>query len=349
MVSGKIAPPPGGSLAIHGQPEQAIDAGQAMRRYLLAVILGAMLASFSFLGLLGALQFKGILPPPGIANSECVDEKLAFLRRNNPRNPNLLVIGSSVAWRHFDGSIAVKTSPGTAPLNGGFCGLSTNQIAFTAHWLLERVPSIKQVIMITAPQDFESCKDSPEVFNADSADRFVFRNASKWPFYFHYFDPVSLIRNVKIAIDRKADKPTPNPMIFTQYGDGPLYVGHANGLVYGKLDRLDPGCFEALRAMALAFRAQHRSFMVVMTPINPAWQSLYDSDRRLMKSFGTDLGKTLNGTNAQLWNADADAGLQQAAFTDAIHLRWSAVGPLSQMIMQRLHPANPAPAPATPN
>jgi len=338
MPSGDIAQSGKERLSAPARSKRGLNAAGTMRRYLFAATLGAALALLSFSGLLVALHFKGVLPPPAISNSECVDGKLAFLRKNNPGNPNLLIIGSSVAWRHFDSSVATTMAPGTAPLNGGFCGLRANQIAFTARWLLERIPSVKQVIMITAPQDFETCDAPSEVFSADSADAFVFRHASKWPFYFHYFDPISLVRNAQAVADERANKPTPNPMVFTKYGDGPLYVGHANGLVYGKLMGLDPACFAAFRTMAQEFKAQHRTFMVVMTPINPAWQTLYDSDRRWMKAFATNLSKALNGTNAQLWNANSDAGLQEASFTDAIHLRWSAVGPLSQMIMQKLQP-----------
>ncbi len=337
MLPGNVAPPAKDGLVICPDAKSALNVPLAMRRYLFAVILGATFALLSFLGLLVALQWYGMLPPPAISNSECADEKLAFLRRNNPHDPNLLIIGSSVAWRHFDSSVATRMAPGTAPLNGAFCGLHANQIAYTAHWLLERIPSVKQVIMITAPQDFETCEAPAEVFDADSADKFVFRQASIWPFYFRNFDPVSLARNAQNIADRRANRPTPNPLVFTEYGDGPLHGDVATGLVYGKLVGLDPACFVAFRAMALAFKAQHRSFMVVMTPINPAWRALYDSDRTWMKAFRTNLSNALSGTNAQLWNANADIGLQQAAFTDAIHLRWSAVGPLSQMIMQQLY------------
>ena len=333
-----------------GSPDNAGNPGRAhlpapvliadaMRRYLLAVALGATLAVLAFSGLLVALEMKGMLPAPAITNSECADEKLAFLRAHPPDKPNLLIIGSSVAWRHFDSSVATRMAPGTSPLNGGFCGLRANQIAYTANWLIERIPSVKQVIMITAPQDFETCEAPSEVFSADSADAFVFGHASPWPFYFQYFDPVSLARNSTTVADRRINKLNPLSMVFTKYGDGPVHVD-APGLVYGRLGNLDPACFDALRALALALQDQNRPFMVVMSPINPAWQALYDPDHRSMQAFGAYLGRALDGTKAQIWNASADAGLKEAAFTDAIHIRWSAVGPLSEMIMQKLHRAN---------
>src|SRR5690606_34348371 len=77
------------------------------------------------------------LSPPAFSNNLCVDEKLDFLRSNPIVSPNLLVIGSSVAWRHVDGDALVREIPDANPLNGAFCGLFANQAVYVANWLLD--------------------------------------------------------------------------------------------------------------------------------------------------------------------------------------------------------------------
>src|SRR5687767_7950098 len=121
-------------------------------RYLAALAGGAAAALLFFVGGLAGLERMGRLPPPALTNSLCLDEKLANLRdRHAHETPSLIAIGSSVAWRHFDGSAVVRRAPEALPLNGGFCGLNLRQSVFAADWLLERYPSAREVVAIVAP------------------------------------------------------------------------------------------------------------------------------------------------------------------------------------------------------
>jgi hypothetical protein len=303
-------------------------------RYLAFVALGALLA----LGLLGAtltlLHASGNLPAPAIANSQCIDEKLAFLRDQRPADSNLLVIGSSVAWRHFDGAVAIRAAPQTRPLNAGICGLNAQQAVTVADWLLPHLPSVTRVLMIAAPQDFAQCASAPPAFDVADADRYVFERAPKWSFYLRYFDPISLVRNAVQVAAKRANRIPLDPLVFTPYGDGPLDTDTSRDLTYGAIASLDDACFDAVHAFASRMRDTHREFAVATTPLNPEWISRYDASRRVELQFVTTLDHALAGTEASLWNADRQTHFGAAAFTDAIHLRWSAAHAFSEQLVE---------------
>ncbi len=160
-------------------------------------LLGGLLGALAtFYLLLLTLLATGHLPPPAFTNSLCIDEKLSFLREHPVASPELLVIGSSVAWRHFDGAAVANGAQGMRPLNGGFCGLHANQSVYVANWLLDHQPTVRQVVMIASPQDFAECHKKPEaVFDRADVSNFVYGGASRWPYYMRYFSPGSLLRN----------------------------------------------------------------------------------------------------------------------------------------------------------
>lgn len=322
---------PAGATAAGAQPVSP--------RYLLTVLATAAGALASFCLFLAGLQVTGHLPPPNIANTLCVDEKLAFHREHPPGSPNLLVVGSSVAWRHFDGEAAVRAAPGLVPLNGGFCGLRANQSAFVTDWLLDRLPSVRGVLMIASPQDFSECRSRPAaVFNRVDADSYVFDRAWSLPFYLRYLDPRPFLRNIRtVAAQRRNDIPL-DPLVFDRFGDGPLNTEVVRDtLLYGAVPSYDPACFAALRDMARRVEAGGRRLMVVSTPLHPDWKALHDPDGRSRAAFAAGLRGAVEGTGAAYWDGDHGTGFAAAAFTDAIHLRWSAVDDFTEAMGRFLH------------
>lgn len=304
----------------------AAGAAPVSPRYLLTVLASGVGALAAFCLFLLGLGATGNLPPPTIANTLCVDEKLAFHRANPPGSPNLLVVGSSVAWRHFDGEAVARAAPGVEPLNGAFCGLRANQSAFAAEWLLDRLPSVREVLLIAAPQDFEDCRARPTaVFNREDADSFVFGNSWLLPFYLRYLDPRPFLRNIgTVAAQRRNDVPL-DPLVFDRYGDGPLDTAVTRDtLNYGPVPAYDPACFAALRALARQVTAGGMRMMVATTPLHPEWKSRHDPDGESRAAFEAGLLDAITGTSSAYWDGDAAVPLPASAFTDGIHLRWSA-------------------------
>ncbi|MBD3877590.1 MAG: hypothetical protein ACOZF1_08430 [Pseudomonadota bacterium] len=306
--------------------------------YLLGMLAGLFGMLGAFAALLAWLHHSDNLPPPAFSNSLCVDEKLRFLRQNPIDQPNLLVIGSSVAWRHVDGDVLVEQTPGVRPLNGAFCGLHANQSAYVADWLLDRQPSIRQVVMIVDPLDFAGCWKVPDdVFNREHADQYVYQGASRWGYYMRYFSPRSLLRNAQTVKAQRANEIEWDPLVFTRHGDGPLEPRGDRGLFYGKPDPLDNSCFAALGKLSDRLQAEQRQLLVVSTPLHPQWKATVDADGSFLTRFDEKLTAAIAGNGgAQYWNADREWVAPPAAFVDAIHLRWSAVQGFSVALAEQL-------------
>jgi hypothetical protein len=285
-----------------------------------------------FYASLFVLNSVGNLPPPALTNSLCFDMKLAFHRENTLDAPNLLVIGSSVAWRHFDGETLIQDRPQVRPLNAGFCGLTAGQSTFVGNWLLDRTPSVRDVLMITSPQDFEDCTIKPsEVFNREDVDAFVTGGASSWPYYMRYFDPFSLVRNaIHIAVD---------PFEFDQYGSGPLRTDEVRKVqIYGLVRKLDPACFAAVRALNLRLKDDGRRLLVATTPLQATWKADTIAEP-LLADFNNRMHTALSVNAASMfWDGDAAGVVGSDAFFDPIHLRWSAAGVYTRALGNALQP-----------
>lgn len=313
-----------------------------MVRYLLAVAIGLFGALGGFWLFLFGLHATDNLPPPAFSNSLCVDEKLNFLRDNplERAQPDLLVVGSSVAWRHFDGAAVVDASPQTRPLNGAFCGLRANQSVYVANWLLDREPSIRRVVMIVDPLDFAGCwRVRDAVFDREDVDAYVYGQASPWWYYVRYFAPVSLLRNAMSVKAQRAARIEMDPLVFNRYGDGPLVTDNDRGLYYGSPEALDPNCFDALQDLAARLQREGRDLTVVSTPLHPEWKAMQDPSGVFLADFDARLLGALVGTSASYWNADREWSTPVASFVDAIHLRWSAAQDFSVALAERLYPA----------
>ncbi|KKN97581.1 hypothetical protein LCGC14_0157000 [marine sediment metagenome] len=306
--------------------------------YLFSLLGGMLACLIAFCLFLFGLHVTDNLPPPAFSNSLCVDEKLSFMRDNPYEDPNLLVVGSSVAWRHVDGATLASHFPGTRPLNGAFCGLQANQTLYVADWLLEREPTIKEVVMIIDPIDFASCSKVPEaVFDRNDADDYVYEDAPAFPYYMRYFAPVSLMRNALTVQDQRTNETEMNSLVFTKYGDGPFLTDQSRGLFYGEPDPLDPTCFEALNSLASQLKEGGRKFMVISTPLHPDWKAQMDPDGSFLANFNHEIVSSLESTGAHYWDADTEWKPGEEAFVDAIHMRWPAAQRFSQAVSRELY------------
>ncbi|PHK93793.1 hypothetical protein CR162_16890 [Pseudoroseomonas rhizosphaerae] len=338
-----MSPPPG-----QPSPEKERDAAQAgpavSPRYLSALFGTAFAALLGFYALLFGLDAAGRLPPPAFANSICVDEKLAFHRGHPVPGATLLVIGSSVAWRHFDGDAVVERNPRAVPLSGAFCGLSANQSVFAANWFLDRQPAVREVLLIASPQDFENCSTvRTALFDSADAASFV-SGASPWPFYMRYFAPGSLLRNAAEIGAKRSGENFVDPLVFDRYGSGPLDTArNRETLLYGMVRTLDPACFDAVAGLGERLRREGRRLLVASTPLNPAWKAEGDPEGRTVAEFNRRMQAALAPSGGVFWDGDAAKVVEPDAFFDAIHLRWSAARTYSDALTEALKLGQAAP------
>jgi hypothetical protein len=303
----------------------------------LAGCFGTVLACYATIvcGLL-FLRATDNLPPPIVANSLCLDEKLQWIGRDLPSSPpDLLVFGSSVAWRHFDGQKAVELGLAKDPYNLGFCGMNLGQTAFIVKYFLSKYNfrSPLRVIVIASPQDFEGCT-SPEqpAFPTREADEAIFSSMGRLALYLKNIDFVPLVRNALIVKAMRRGVNALDSLMFTRSGDGPLDTDESRGLTYGRINKFNQDCFSALRNIATQLSDQRVQFVLVLTPINPRWISEYDSHHSTLNELRSRIAATLKGTNARIWDASESKLFSEPDFPDAIHLRWSAAGRLTAAI-----------------
>lgn len=340
--------PRNGNAAQSGDASAASAPGQMRALYLLSLFAGLVGALTLFCLTLLSLDRTGNLPPPAFSNNLCVDEKLSFMRANRIESPNLLVIGSSVAWRHVNGHVLAQALPEVRPMNGAFCGLFANQSAYVAHWLLDRESSIRSVVMIADPQDFAGCwKVQDAVFSREHVDPYVYQGASRWNYYMRYFSPKSLARNALTVKAQRAGQIEWDPLVFNRFGDGPLVTENTRKLMYGRPDALDRNCFDALRELSARLQQEGRQLMVVSTPLHPQWKEKYDPDGTFLADFDQRIVDSL-GASGTYWNADKDWNTPVTSFVDAVHMRWSAVQEFSAALAEQMQKAatGPGPAPA---
>lgn len=292
----------------------------AMRAYLACMAGGTAVAILAVLAVLGVLSAQDTLPAPQIANSQCIDEKLRAMRINPPSDPNLLVVGSSVAWRHFNGAVAQTVAPGIRPYNAGFCQANLKQTQGATQWLLDRLPSVRQVVLIASPRDFEGCAAAPDTqFDIDDADRYTFGKAAAALYYFKYFDLGAFLRNASGIGHARKDHRLFDAMVVNPTGDGPSSPPW-RGLHYGEVFP-ERSCFAALRRLALTLDRRHVRLDVTITPMHPQWKARYGGER-YPERLERDIRIALAGTNAryhpQPLQPPADS------FYDAMHIRWEA-------------------------
>lgn len=300
-----------------------------------ATTFAAMMAAYG--AVLVALGRTGHLPPPAIVNEVCADEKLEWLRDNPPQDPNLLVVGSSIAWRDVDSRAFVARDPASRPLNGGVCHLSVNQTRFVVRYLLRHFPAVRTVVAVVAPQDFTDCSKTPSrLFNPATADAYVFDRRWAYGFYVTQFDPVALVRDATAIRAMRDGRNKFDALVMTPYGDGPLRIEGNRGLLYGRLTGYDPTCFAAMRDLAQSVEAGGRRLFVASAPVNPAWSARYDPEGHEHGAMAAGVRAALQGTGAEFWDGTEAFGGSPREFTDAIHINWQAAQRYSALLAAAL-------------
>ena len=299
-----------------------------MLSYLGGVMLGALVMLAALIYALVGLGAAGALPPPQFSNNLCIDEKLAGMRVAPPQRPDLLVIGSSVAWRHFNAPAALAVAPGLRPYNAGFCGARLDQTEKVARWLTGRLPTVRRVVLVASPFDFQGCSTHADShFDVAAADRFVFDGASPARFYARYFDPVTLARNATSVGAARRDIGGPDPLVQDRFGDGPSEPRANRGLFYDRGEAFDPVCFAALHRMALALHRQGQALDVTITPLHPDWAARYGDPR-----LAAGVAAALQGTGARFHPAVHTPDVH--SFYDAIHMRWSGTAAYTRALVR---------------
>ncbi len=312
--------------------------------YIATVAATVSVLCLAYGGALVALKRAGALPPPAIVNEVCADQKLEWLRADRPIDPNLLVVGSSIAWRDVDSAQFVRQQPLDRPLNGGFCHATINQTAFVTKYLLGHLSSIHSIVAVVVPQDFTDCTHTPsQLFDPATANGYVFDQGWPYRFYMSQFDLVSLVRNASEIRAMRDGRNVFDSLMMSKYGDGPLSTTAHRGLTYGAIGGYDPACFASLHDLAVTVAAGGQHLFVATGPLNPEWSARYDKSGRLRDALAAGIAASLRGVNgAKFWDGDKAFAERPSDFVDAIHINWDAAHRYSAQLADALDHAFPA-------
>ena len=317
-------------------PAQGSQRGAGALRYLLGCVLTIAGCYAAVLGGLFLLRATDRLPPPVVTNNLCFDEKLQWMSSHLPSSePDLLVFGSSVAWRQFVGQKAIESGLATTPYNLAFCGTRMSQTAFLVDYFLskDRFDSPRRAIVMAAPEDFEGCASAQEhMFVPADADTALFSGPARFALYLKNVDFVSMVRNATVIKSMRDGANAFDRIEFTEYGDGPLDVDGSRGLTYGQISNIANQCFASLTQIARQFAARNIEFALVLTPIHPKWIAEFDPQRQRLRDLRLRVAQAIDGTPTRLLDETENQAFSEPEFTDAIHLRWAAAKRLTTIV-----------------
>ncbi|WP_181707058.1 hypothetical protein [Chthonobacter rhizosphaerae] len=289
---------------------------------------------FLFIGAAGLKGLEAIdrLPPPPFTVTDCIDEKFAFLREKNPKEADLIAVGSSVTWRNLDFSAVGRAETGaTHPLNAAPCFLHVHETRFLTNFYLDHMPKVKTVVSIFAMRDFEACAGDGAFFPETLVRLFLFENWPGLPVYFINFRPRPFLGSVRKIKEMRSGELDRAPLVMDAYGSGPL----EGPPVPWQDVQVDQACLDNLARMEAELAARGVRWIVVMFPPMPMWLESFDPDGSRDRAWRRQVETTLVSSNTVLIDG-AEAGLTDVnSFADPAHLNWPQVPRFTRWIFQQ--------------
>lgn len=294
--------------------------------YIACAVVTAAAISGLYVLVLKTLRSVNLLPPPALTNSFCRDAKLEFLKENLPQEPSAVILGASVAWRNVASEEIVRQYPSARPVNMGFCGLQVNQTRFVANYFLDRYPGARDVLLLLDAYDMSMCgRTKARLFKPADVDEYFAAHGAAWGFYFRYFDPIALLRNVRVMTELRAGTRPFDPLVFTPYGDGPMAIDGARDDVDGPFDGIDPACAESLKSLVREITERGHNLVVATNPMGPKWFEDHDPAGKVHARLLRAIDDAVAGAGSVVvWDGERDARIDPDDLIDYMHLRWSA-------------------------
>ena len=319
----------------------------AAARHFLSVFFATVLAGFAaFAAGHLALKRKGLLPAPPLTATNCLDEKLVALRRLPLEDRTLVATGSSATWRNLDLAVLERRFPGTRPYNAAPCYLHIDQTAYFTAFMLERMPRVETVLVVTAPRDFESCPpEQTAVFDGRLVHAYLSGTVPRWLPYLTGFRPLYLVREA-LDLRRERARSLADPLaasnepVADAYGSSILVDSHG----WRPPLEIDRRCYAGLAALEDAAAAKGARLVVATLPVMPDWAAAFDPDgeaverwtRRMAASLRRDTSLLVDGRRLP-WD--------DSRFADPVHLIYPHHRPYTEFIADAIAEHRPPPPP----
>jgi hypothetical protein len=276
-------------------------------------------------------QFRPMnMPPPAVSQVEALDFKFRHLRNRRDLHPDVIAVGSSMTWRHFDGE-KFEAHSGLSFLNGGTSFLRVHQSRYLADFYVEMYDA-DYFVMLTSLPDFEDCTTIPaSLFNRDDVKDYVTGTRPEWFYYLKY---LTLARYVRTGLELpKRMEPLEGDLWQDEYASGPLHVPDM-GLRYGRQD-FDPECLRQLHLMSDDLAQAGRRFLVALIPVHPAYLQKYSDTQERLIALHDQIQTSLRSNGHDIVMLADDSYLADDFF-DAFHLQWPAVQRLSAAVGEQV-------------
>jgi hypothetical protein len=259
------------------------------------------------------LGWAGVLPPPPLAATWCIDEKFAELRAAPLKRFNLVAVGSSATWRNLDMKVLEQHFSGTHALNAAPCYLHIDQTAFLTEFLLQRMPQVDTVLSVVAPRDFEACPAGERAFfDMRLGSAYIGGAVPAWLPYITGFRPMYLARE---AIEQENRPPGADVVALDGRGSSILRKPH----FWRPEPVFDPGCYAGLAALEEAVTARGARLVIATLPVMPEWGESFDPDGSLIEAWMRDMRAVLRHPDTLLVDGSV-LNWPDTHFADPVHL-----------------------------
>lgn len=304
-----------------------------MRGYFLGIAIGALTLPALLVGAQFALlQLRPMnMPAPALSQVEALDVKFRYMRNHQTLDPDVIAVGSSMTWRHFDGK-NFEAHSGLDFFNGGTSYLKIHQARYLANFYSDMYDA-NFYVMLTSLPDFENCTTVPaSLFDRGDVEDYVTGEKPEWFYYLKY---LALTRYVRTGIELPQRMARLEGDLWQdEYASGPLHIPDL-GLRYGRQD-FDPECVQQLYGMSDDLAQAGRRFLVALIPVHPDYLEKYPETGKQLSALYDDIQKELRRNGHDVVMLSESTSYSADDFFDAFHLQWPAVQRLSAIVGEQV-------------
>ena len=319
------------------------DTGRA-GRFLAGLLLGSIAVPIMVISGLWLLSGADRLKAPAFTNRPSFDEKLRYLREVPWRAVDVLFVGSSTTLWGVDQVTSSERLPGVEALNVGMRNAKIHEARELARFHLDLFPTVRAVVMISTPLDFEKCAPTESgFFDAPAARAYVLGTRGEIATQLAFLDPMGVMRAARNIGELRHSMPTsPDSLNFDPSGGILLDLPRSAvpDLVWrGSLPDLDPRCYDALEATAREIRDAGAWLYFVLAPMRPSYLAANDPAGNRIEAHRRELARVAARAPLTLIDAHALLALPDEAFFDAYHLRADHTSATTALIADVIGPA----------
>jgi hypothetical protein len=303
------------------------------RRFVYGFFALILFGVVSYSASLALLDRIGMLPPPPLTATLCIDEKFKFLaERGDLKHIDLLAVGSSVTWRNLEMSAFEKAGLASRPLNAAPCYLHVSEMVSYTAFLLAHMPSVRTVVSVMAPRDFAEClAPRDDFFSHALATSYVFGGLP--PFHIYLTNPAQakFVRDVFQIRTMRSDPFSQFTLVMDSYGSGPL----RKVSTFLPKPVVADTCFDALAELERIVAAVGAKLIVTTFPLQPEWHALYDAEGSFTQSFETRVRTSLR-LPSTTFISEAQTKEPSLLHADAVHYTWDAAVVYSERLADEI-------------